>query len=218
MARSVNIGFNFQTTNASKSLKDLLNDLKLLNKEASKSPEIKIKINQSTLKETQKAMKELVPSKTIQGLEEMVILADRLKSSLGKNSKLDYTTVKMYEENLDKTVKTAERLISIFKDIDIMKNLDPRQIAELNVDLKELKRTFGSTKNDIIGFTEEHIKSTKAVESLARKIENQKRALSELSQGNIESKLSVESLSNSYDDLVIILYIALKNFDYTQLN
>lgn len=223
MARTVNIAFDIKTNKAVKSIDDLLKKIKDLKELVDKPSEISIKTSdlkniEKDVKQAKKSMKNLVPKSAVQGLEEIVELANRLGNNLGKNSKMDYASIQMYKENLSKAKKEADRLVSTLTDEDLFKSLDSKQITELMVDIKELKRTFGATAKDIQGFSEEFIKSTKSVEQLSRKIENQKASISDLVSQYGKGEDSAKSLTNSLEDLGNKLYTALKNADYTQLD
>ena len=103
VARSVNIAFNFQTDSAMNSIKNLTEQLKELNKNAKKQVDLKINVDEKSVKQAKATVDSVssnVSNKTVESLDQMIILSGRLNANLGKTSKMDDTSIKMYGEKV----------------------------------------------------------------------------------------------------------------------
>jgi len=193
--RTVNIGFNVETSKAVKSLKDFEN--KLISIET-----VIDKINKT-------GIEPLVPSdngakfgqSTKPILKNIGLINEeirKMRTSLSQSTNLNDKSVLSFTSRLSDLSNKAENLKSILSDKDLLKGMDSKQISKLLVEFKDLNSQTTKIKSTLNGFMDGTIDSIKKLEAMNRKVNLIEDSIKNIKRLSIiEGKLDIKSNADS---------------------
>lgn len=213
--RTVNIGFNVETSKAVQNLKDFEKRLVDINKILEKKQILQIDtsgidkaIDNVVAKSKKTKDIEIISDKSINSkimkLDELNKEISKMQVILNKPNNLDVKNVTVIASKLYDLTKRIESFRDIVSDKDLMKGLNSKDVSNLNVEMKDLSSQTNKIKNTMSSLTDNSLIFIKYLENTNSKAYILETTLKDIKkQSVISGRLDVKSNT----DLVI------KNFD-----
>lgn len=213
--RTVNIGFNVETSKAVQNLKDFEKRLVDINKILEKKQVLQIDtsgidkaIDNVVAKSKKTKDIEIISDKSINSkimkLDELNKEISKMQVILNKPNNLDVKNVTVLASKLYDLTKRIESFRDIASDKDLMKGLNSKDVSNLNVEMKDLSSQTNKIKNTMSSLTDNSLMFVKYLENTNSKAYILETTLKDIKkQSVISGRLDVKSNT----DLVI------KDFD-----
>lgn len=205
--RVVNIGFNVQTDKAVKSLTDI--EKKLISINTALEEKHKIQIDSSGIENSIKKIKdsvsktkdiEIISDKSINSsINKIEVLNEeitKMRTTLNKPNNISDKSVLEFSKKLYDLTKRLESMKEVTSDKDLMKGLNSKELAILNVEMKDLTSQTNKIKSIMSGLTDNSLNFIKSLENTNVKASILEKTLEEIKrQAIIEGKIDIKTNS-----------------------